>query len=445
MTPISTEIDQLYVSHLNELQVRYESVLSTVEADGFLIASGELIETFLDDQTYPFKVNPHFNQWLPVTDNPGSFVVFRPGCKPVLLFHQADDYWHKPPADPSGFWVREWDIRTISSFSEVSDCISDLDSPVFIGAEHDLATALKIEQINPTPVLDALHFDRSYKTEFELGCIQLANNTAVEGHRTAKAAFEQRLSEFDIQHCYLKAIRHREQSTPYPGIVGLNENCAVLHYQHYETTPPDEFLSLLIDAGACQYGYAADVTRTYAANPGRFQELINAVDEQQQAIIDDIEPGINYMQLHEKMHLRVCDLLKQFNLINMSPEAMLENDISRTFLPHGLGHMLGLQTHDVAGFQQSRQGANLLPDEKSPALRLTRNIEERQVFTIEPGIYFIPSLLSDLRDSKSGKDVNWLEVEKLIPYGGIRIEDNITIRDGNVVNLTRNAFANSSS
>ncbi|MEX2327304.1 MAG: M24 family metallopeptidase, partial [Pseudomonadales bacterium] len=199
--------------------------------------------------------------------------------------------------------------------------------------------------------------------------------------------------------------------------------------------------SMLIDAGVTSNGYAADVTRTYAFRQGVFADLINALDIQQQAIIEDIQPGMNYIDLHRRMHLRLAEVLREFGLVDMSPSSMVESNLTSTFLPHGLGHLLGLQTHDVAGFVQNREGDILPAPDQFPALRLTRPIEEGQVFTIEPGLYFIPMLLDELRSQPMASDVNWPKVDILLPFGGIRIEDNIAIQNDAPINLTRQAFA----
>lgn len=258
----------------------------------------------------------------------------------------------------------------------------------------------------------------------------------------AERAFRNGGSEFDIQHAYLAAIAHREQQAPYSGIVALNEHCAVLHYQHYEHKhhPEPERHAMLIDAGAECHGYAADITRTYAYADGLFADLIESMNEAQLAIIGEIEIGLNYADLDARMHMRLADILKQYNLIDMSVEVMIETNITSTFLPHGLGHFLGLQTHDVAGFQQSRQGDTKPAPGNHPHLRLTRPIENNQVFTIEPGLYFIPLLLERLKQTRYSSAVNWPLIESLIPSGGIRIEDNIAMVNNSPINLTREAF-----
>jgi Xaa-Pro dipeptidase len=150
---------------------------------------------------------------------------------------------------------------------------------------------------------------------------------------------------------------------------------------------------------------------------------------------------MNYADLNAKMHQRIAQLLLESDIVRMSVEDMIATNLTFTFLPHGLGHLLGLQTHDVGGFLQSRQGEERPAPEQYPALRLTRDIENQQVFTIEPGLYFIPMLLKKLKQSPHQSQVNWPLIDALMPYGGIRIEDNVVILNDQPVNLTRLALA----
>jgi Xaa-Pro dipeptidase len=439
---VGSQLSSLYKIHLEHVTQVYQKAARQAGKDGVLIASGALKQTFLDDQTYPFKVNPHFKAWLPVTDVEDSYLLLRENKKPQLLFHQPEDYWHLPAQDPTGFWVDEWDIESIKNVSDAHNHLGDVRDLAFIGEDVQQPKDWGIDRINDETMLDSIHFNRAYKTDYEITCLAHANNIAVRGHVAAEAAFREGMSEFEIQTAYLSAIGHREQQTPYSGIVALNEHCAVLHYQHYEHLRHGQssLNSLLIDAGANCNGYAADITRTYAHRSGLFEDLITAMNEAQLTLIDTIEVGMDYTKLNFLMHQKLALLLKQFKIIDMSVDEMVQKNITFNFMPHGLGHFLGLQTHDVSGFQQSEEGDNVAAPDNYPSLRLTRKIEDRQVFTIEPGIYFIPMLLKQLQQTEDASSVNWSLIESLLPYGGIRIEDNIAMINGQTRNLTREAF-----
>jgi Xaa-Pro dipeptidase len=119
----------------------------------------------------------------------------------------------------------------------------------------------------------------------------------------------------------------------------------------------------------------------------------------------------------------------------------VETALTSVFYPHGIGHLLGLQVHDVGGFQKDASGAKIDRPCDHPFLRLTRKLEDGCVVTMEPGFYFIDQLLNEAKQKPNGKKINWSRVEQLKRFGGIRIEDNVAARPGGHENLTRQAFA----
>jgi Xaa-Pro dipeptidase len=282
-----------------------------------------------------------------------------------------------------------------------------------------------------------LHYHRAYKTDYELHCLREANRKAVQGHLVARQAFFDRQSEFDIELSYLKTLRQTENEAPYSNIIALNEHAAVLHYTLLESTPPQQFKSLLIDAGATVNGYASDITRTYSFGNDQFSELIAALNEQQLALISQIKPGISYVDLHIRMHQMIAQLLVDFDFVNITATEVFDKKITATFFPHGLGHFLGLQVHDVGGFMHDEHGTHIAAPDDYPFLRCTRVIEARQVLTIEPGLYFIESLLDELKAGENAQYVNWDKVAVFKAYGGIRIEDNIVVHQNYIENMTR--------
>lgn len=126
----------------------------------------------------------------------------------------------------------------------------------------------------------------------------------------------------------------------------------------------------------------------------------------------------------------------------MSAEDAVEKGIVSTFFPHGIGHMLGLQVHDVAGHVADDRGTPRPAPEQHPFLRCTRTIEANHVYTIEPGLYFIDSLLADLKASMNSKYINWNVVDMLRPFGGIRVEDDVIVHRTRNENMTREAGLN---
>ncbi len=166
--------------------------------------------------------------------------------------------------------------------------------------------------------------------------------------------------------------------------------------------------------------------------------MIKDVNDEQLALISTMKAGKSYVDYHIQFHQRIAKLLRKHQIVtNMSEEAMVENDLTGPFMPHGIGHPLGLQVHDVAGFMQDDSGTHLAAPSKYPYLRCTRILQPRMVLTIEPGIYFIESLLAPWREGQFSKHFNWQKIEALKPFGGIRIEDNVVIHENSVENMTR--------
>src|SRR5205085_751466 len=137
--------------------------------------------------------------------------------------------------------------------------------------------------------------------------------------------------------------------------------------------------------------------------------------------------GMPYEALHDESHRQAAGVLREVGISKLPVDELVACGITRAFYPHGLGHSLGLQCHDV--------GCALRPPRaENSFLRNTTEVAARQVFTIEPGIYFIDALLAPLRDSP---DIDWKLVGALAALGGVRIEDDVVVRESGIRNLTR--------
>ena len=146
--------------------------------------------------------------------------------------------------------------------------------------------------------------------------------------------------------------------------------------------------------------------------------------------------------LHLATQQRIAETLSQFNIIKVPAEQAVESELTRTFFPHGLGHHLGLQVHDVGGFMADERGTHIPTPKSHPFLRTSRGIEADMVFTIEPGLYFIDTLFNEIKGTSLEAMVNWDKVAELKPYGGIRIEDNIIVHRERNENITRDLGLN---
>ncbi|MET0809434.1 MAG: Xaa-Pro dipeptidase, partial [Pseudoxanthomonas sp.] len=439
------DLNALYADHLSTMKRRADEALSRGGFDHLVVPSGTQHYQVFDDRDYPYAVNPQFKAWVPLTRVPYSWLVHTPGQRPTVIFYQPFDYWHVVPDAPSGWWVEHFDIHIIRKPDEALALLPKPTARCAILGEPQsaLGTAPNESYVpnNPAATVDYLEYQRSYKTPYEIALMREAQHLAVRGHRAAETAFREGRSEFDIHMAYCGAVGQDLGELPYNNIVALNEHAAVLHYTELGRTAPAPVRSFLIDAGASFHGYASDITRTYAADKsGEFQALIDAVDGAQREMGKGVRTGVDYKQLHVDSHLTLMRILKDFGVIKVSPEAALETGVSAAFFPHGLGHPIGLQVHDVAGFAESDRGGKIPRPQGHPYLRMTRVLEPGMVVTIEPGLYFIDMLLDEVKKNGHADSVDWARVDAFRPYGGIRIEDEVMCTDGEAENLTRPAF-----
>jgi Xaa-Pro dipeptidase len=431
-----------------ETQRRWEAAL---EAEGFAavaVHSGTPMYAFQDDYEYAFRPNPHFLAWLPLTHHADSLLLVLPGERPRLFYFQPDDYWYLPPADPESWWADHFDIEIVRDAMAWRERLGAVLSSrglspgaiAMIGDSPALEGHVRDESLNPAGLVTRLQLWRTRKTPYEVACMDEASRLAAAAHLEAERAFREGASEFDIHLRYQAACRQTDTELPYNNIVALNTHGAVLHYQARDREPPATIRSFLIDAGCVVNAYASDITRTYARAPGDFADLIAAMDAVELDLVSRVRAGVDYRELFLDSHLEIAQVLADAGVIRVGAETAVESGLSSVFYPHGLGHFLGLQVHDVAGLIDN-DGQPIPRPEGHPALRLTRVLEEGNVLTVEPGLYFIDTLLEKWRANEDASMVDWDRVEALKPFGGIRIEDNVVVRADGCDNLTRKAFA----
>ena len=443
MTP--AEIDRSFPAHLSTVRARTDDALAACGYDAVAIFSGRPMNHFLDDMGSPFKVNPHFKLWSPLTDAPESFVCHVPGRRPLLCFYQPADYWHRPPQLPGDDWLHEFDVHTIREPAEAREvlmgALGRAPRTAFLGEWHAEFAEWGFAAANPPALLSHLHYWRAVKTPYELQCMRVASRMGARAHVAAQDAFFTGASEFEVHNAYCEASGLTEAELPYQNIIAFNEGAAILHNHHLGRRRDGPRRSFLIDAGAQCRGYASDITRTYSGGDPEFAGLIEAMDQVQLELCAAIRPGQDYREVHLLAHRLIAKLLYDAGVIGCDADTAVESGVSSVFFPHGVGHLLGLQVHDVAGFAADVTGHEIPKPEGHPYLRLTRRLEPGFVVTVEPGIYFIEMLLDAARNAEAGRHIRWDAVERLKPYGGIRIEDDVVCTTGDPENLTRDAFA----
>jgi Xaa-Pro dipeptidase len=433
---------KLYSQHLEEKFSRFQRVLAETGFDEIIIGSGESKMQFSDDMAYPFKANPYFREWAPLGKRAGCYLqISAAASKPKLFLLTVEDIWHTAPESlPSGF-EPGLEIVEYASIDELQTHLGKREGGTALISETN-ELDLAAECWNPQSVTHQIDFQRRAKTAYEQECVREANRQAAPAHRAAYKAFMAGASELEIAAAYLAACNQSENEMPYSIIAGVNEHAAVLHHYNLfkQAQTPRSFL---IDAGVAVNGYASDITRTYAFDQGSdFAEMIRVMDRVQLELVAAGGLGKCPVELNVLSQLKVAEILRQFDVLKVSAEEAFEADIIASFYPHGLGHHLGSNVHDRGSNLANAQGDKVPASKKYPKLRSSAPMVANQIHTVEPGLYFIPSLLDKLRAGEHAAKFNWSRVDEFIPFGGIRIEDNIVVRqDGRLENLTRDAFA----
>lgn len=424
-----------YEAHLGQVADGYARALEACDLDAVVIHSGSPSRrTSFDDQDWPLRPTPHFMHWLPLPE-PEALLVIVPGAKPKLLRLEQSNFWEAPVRPESDHFWPFFEVVTVQSHEGMRSLLP-VGRVEFVGENIALATRLGLSQnvCNSDLFMRRLDALRTRKSDYEIACLAEANRVAAQGHEVVRGAFEiGDASELDLHLLYLRATRQDDPETPYKNIVAMGAHAATLHHVGYQKTPSGAS-SLLLDAGATCMGYASDITRTWVRPAGEaarvFAGLLARMEAMQIGLVSSVRTGQSYEALHDRSHRELASILRDCGLVRLSVDAIDGQGITRAFYPHGLGHSLGLQCHDVGC-------AVIEPAARNPFLRNTSVIAAGQVFTVEPGLYFIDRLLAPLRAGPNAADFDWTLIDALSALGGIRIEDDLVVHSLGVRNLTR--------
>jgi Xaa-Pro dipeptidase len=429
------DLEALFAEHVTRLLGETTKALQATGHDSLVISSGAPFTYFADDQDAPFHRVPHFAHWCPL-GGPHHLLHVVPGQKPRLVRHAPEDYWYEQGGVAEPFWLPAFEFEERGSPDAVWKALGQPAKAAYVGNETARAEAAGLAT-NPVPLTARLDWLRSYKDAYEVRAIEEATSSGARGHQAAREAFRQGASELEIHQAFCRGAAATEAALPYPTIVALDEKAATLHYEAKRDKRSGRVL--LLDAGAQSRGYACDITRTTAlpsCDP-RFLELVESLDAIEQDLVKAATPGRPYLELHLQAHASVARVLFDLGILRVSAEEAFAKGYTHPFLPHGVGHQLGIQVHDVAGRQADPSGTPAPPPKEHPYLRNTRTIEAGQVFTIEPGIYFIPMLLRRFRSGPEAVAFDWDAIDALTPLGGVRVEDNVLVTPRGPRNLTR--------
>jgi Xaa-Pro aminopeptidase len=274
---------------------------------------------------------------------------------------------------------------------------------------------------------------RNIKDEEEIIEIDKATEITAMMHRRAMVYAKPGMREMEVVAELNKIALEQGPGLSFPCIITVKGE--VLHNHYYGNTLENGQL-LLVDSGAESISrYAGDMTRTFPVS-GEFSEMqkqvYQVVLDSQLLAISMLAPGVRYLDLHLKTAKIIAEGLKSLGLMKGDMDEAVSQGAHALFFPHGLGHMIGFDVHDMENLGEEYVGYNDSVQKSSQfglsALRLGKELETGHVLTIEPGIYFIPTLIDRWKQERKLENfIDYNEVDKYRSFGGIRIEDDFAI------------------
>jgi Xaa-Pro aminopeptidase len=379
------------------------------------------------DQCFPYKPHPEY-RWLAERRREGGVLAYDPKEgwtlfePPVteleLVWGGGPPATGKPIEELAG-WIEARPGRKIA----VLGCAID-----GAAADPDFSSELRL----------ALTHARRPKDASEIELMRRAARATAAGHAAAQRFIRPGVTEREIQVEFESAICRAGADGPgYESIVGTGSSSAIFHYapSHTKKVEPGDFV--LIDAGAEVDAYVIDVTRTYPAE-GRFapdqQAIYDAVLKSLIAGNAACVVGAEWLDVHALAARSLASSLVDMGFLKCSAEEAMESEAIAMFLPHGIGHMVGLGVRDASGAFPGRTR-----EAKAGGVRIRMDIplDEGYTVTVEPGLYFSPAILgNEERRSKYASHVDWGLAESWIGRGGVRIEDNVLVTASGPVVLT---------
>jgi Xaa-Pro dipeptidase len=284
---------------------------------------------------------------------------------------------------------------------------------------------------------------RVRKSEDELRLLRWVNDVSSAAHVEVMRRCRPGMMEYQLESLFLHEVYAKGgcRFTAYTCICGAGPHSSVLHYGH-QGAPNDGPLGdgalFLNDSGAEYHGYTSDITCTYPVN-GRYtpeqRAVYEAVLAANRAVQAGMKPGVPWPDMHRLSTRVITEHLKEMGLLRGGTDELIANHVAALFMPHGLGHLMGLDVHDVGGYPE---GISRIDEPGIRSLRCGRKLEEGMVITVEPGIYFIdPVLDAGLAHPKTAKFLVPEAVARFRGFGGVRIEDDVVVTATGSENMTQ--------
>lgn len=398
---------------------------------------------------YPFRQDSNFLYYFGL-DYPGFAGIIDVDEGIDLLF--ADDFtmediiWMGPQAKVKAL-AESCGIEHTAPFSKLADFIAkgiEQVRKIHFTPPYRAENKLLIEHltgIHPENIADAasqkliksIVAQRSIKSQDEIEHIEEIMDVAYEMHTMAMRMTVEKMYEYEIAGAVTGIALQHGGSLSFPAI--LSKRGEILHNE-YHLNRLEKGDLLVCDMGfESEWHYATDHTRTYPVS-GKFtsrqKEIYDIVLAANNAVFREAKPGIPYRDMHMLAARTIAYGLKDLGLMKGNVEEAVREGAHALFFPHGLGHMMGLDVHDMEDLGENYvgYGEDFTRSEQfgTAYLRLARTLEPGFVLTNEPGIYFIPALISQWKkENKFEQFIDYKKLEKYLDFGGIRLEDDMLI------------------
>ncbi|KAJ5983318.1 hypothetical protein N7481_005417 [Penicillium waksmanii] len=427
---------------------------------GLIFLAGQPTVNLRDsDQARPFRQRRYF-YYLSGVDEPDCSLTYDVALDLLTLYvpdfdlHRA--IWMGPTLSREDAQNR-YDIDRVlyqsSLKPELESWLSQRvqNSSLYMVHESETPDGLPTElPLNTKQLMPAMDAARGVKDEYEIRMIRQANKVSGLAHRRILERIQKMSNESEIEGLFLDTcISHGARNQAYQIIAASGPNAAVLHYDRNNESLHKKPL-VCLDAGAEWNCYASDVTRTFPLTgewPNQYvRDIYNLVERMQEECIKQIRRGTRYLSLHDLAHDIAIDGLLALGVLKGGKHAEVRaSGASKVFFPHGLGHHVGLEVHDVSessimamhpDFDHEQYGPVLSPYSLSPCTVSAPLLEEGMVLTVEPGLYFSPLALANARKQPFAKYIDFDVAAKFVHIGGVRIEDDILVTANGYENLT---------
>lgn len=396
-----------------------------------------------DDQAMHFRQRRAFF-YLSGCKLPDAYLIYNIPQDTLTLFI--------PPVDPdSVIWaglpesreeaLARYDVDDVKYTDEINAALAAYGSsnsttvyaiPEQVSAHINL---LPFSKSFPGRLRHAIDECRVTKDAYEVALIRKANQISTKGHLAAQKAAVTAQNEEELYGAFIgTCIANGAHEQAYHSICASGTACATLHYVRNDQ-PLRAKLNILLDAGAEYNCYCADITRTFPLS-GTFtpesQTVYDIVKAMQDAAYAMMRAGAMWEEVHAQTHRVAISGLKRAGILVGEEDEIFDKRVSCAFYPHGLGHYLGMDTHDTGGHANYEDS-----DPMFKYLRVRGRLPEHAVITNEPGLYFCRFLIEPLLETpEMAKYIDRRVLERYWEVGGVRIEDDVLITADGYENLT---------